>query len=61
MTNKMAARVLFYAQGLPSYGDSKGAKLKIMAKKIVLPSLRLVYGYWVFSDTAKNGTIFSRN
>ena len=48
MMNKMAARVLFYAQGLPSYGDSKGSKLKIMAKKIALPSLRLVYGNWLF-------------
>ena len=61
MMNKNTARVLFYAQGLPSYSDSKGAKLKTMAKKIVLPSLRLIYGNWVFSDIAKNGTIFSRN
>ena len=61
MTNKMAARVLFYAQGSPSYDDSKGAKLKIMARKIILPSLRLVYGDLLFLDMAKNGTIFSRN
>ena len=26
MTNKMAAKDLFYAQGLPSYGDSKHAR-----------------------------------
>ena len=28
MTNKMAARNLFYAQGLPSYGDLNGAKYR---------------------------------
>ena len=61
MTNKMATIVLFYAQRSPSYGDSKATKLKIMAKKIVLPSLRPVYGDWVFLDAAKNDTIFSRN
>ena len=35
----MAARVSFYAQGLSSYGNSKGAKLKI-----IFSSLKLVYG-----------------
>ena len=61
MMNKMAARVLFYAQGSLSYGNSKGTKFKIITKKIILPSLRLVYGDWVFLDAAINGTIFSRN
>ena len=45
---KMAARDLFYAQGSLSYGDSKGAKLKTLIKKIVFPSLRLDYSEWVF-------------
>ena len=39
MTNKMAARALFYAQGLPSYANSKGAKLKKFTKNIVYPFL----------------------
>ena len=29
----MATRDLFYAQGLPSYGNSKGAKLKSSRRK----------------------------
>ena len=41
MTNKMAARDFFYAQGSPSYGNSKGAKLKMLMKKIIFPSLRV--------------------
>ena len=41
------ARDLFCAQGLPSYGDLKGTRLKALMKKIV-PSLRLVYGKWDF-------------
>ena len=57
MTNKMAARVLFYAQRLLSYGDSKGAKQKNFTKKIVL---RLIYGDQGFSNAAKNDIIFSR-
>ena len=61
MMDKMVARVLLYAQGLLSYGNLRCAKLKIITKKIVLPSLRLVYGNRFFSDAAKNGTIFSRN
>ena len=52
MTNKMAARVLFYTQGSLSYGDSEGAKLKIIAKKMILPFLRLIYGNRVFWDLA---------
>ena len=48
MINKMAASDLFYAQGSPSYGDSKGAKLKTLIKKIVFPSLRLDYSELVF-------------
>ena len=61
MKNKIAARDLFYTQGLPSYDDSKGAKLKRFTKKIVFPCLRLVYGDRVFLDVVKNCTIFSRN
>ena len=61
MTNKVVARFLFYTQGSPSYGNSKGVKLKVIMKKIILPSLRLVYGDQAFSDVAKNGTIFIRN
>ena len=53
MTSKMAVRILFYAKGSPGYGDSKGTKLKIIAKKIVLPSLRLVYVNWVFFNSQK--------
>ena len=52
MTNKMAARVLTYELGLPSYGDSK---LEIK-KKFKKQSLSLVYGERDFSDTAKNGS-----
>ena len=61
MTNKMVSKNLLYAQGLPSFGDSEGTKLKKFMKKMVYPSLRLVYGNQVFSDATKNGTIFSRN
>ena len=56
MTNKIAARDLFYAQVLLSYGDSKDTE----QKKIVFAPIRLVYDNQVFSDEAKNGTIFSR-
>ena len=45
MTNKVAARDLFYTQGSPSYGD---LKLKKLMKKIVFSSFKLVYGKWVF-------------
>ena len=57
MTNNMAARVLTYKLGSPSYGDSKLKMRKKCKKKIVC----LVYGERDFSDTAKNGTIFSSN
>ena len=40
MTNKMVVRDLFLLK-------SKGTKLKTL-KKIAFPSLRLVYGEWVF-------------
>ena len=58
MTNKMAARVLIYELGSPSYGDSKLEKL-LKLKTIILGSLTLGYGEWVSLDVAKNGTIFS--
>ena len=61
MTNKMAARVLTYEQRSPSYGNSKLEKLIKLKKTIALQSLNLVYGEWVSSDVAKNGTIFSSN
>ena len=43
MTNKMAAKDLFYAQGLPSYGDSKHAKSKRMRKRSSFP----LYGWFM--------------
>ena len=47
MMSKMAARVLKYELGSPSYGDLKLEKGKNF-KKIVYPSLSLVYGERVF-------------
>ena len=44
----MAASDLLYTQGLVSYSNSKGAKLKKLMNTIVFPSLRLVYGERVF-------------
>ena len=38
MVNKMVPRDFFYAQGLQSYDNSKGEKLKMLMKKIVFPS-----------------------
>ena len=49
----MAARVLTYKLGLPSYAQK--------VEKLQEVCLAMVYGEWVFSDAAKNGTIFSRN
>ena len=49
----MAARDIFYFQGLSSYGDSKGAKLKKFTKKIVYLSLRLVCGDRLFFRSSK--------
>ena len=43
MTNKMAARVLTYELGLPSYGNSKLEKRKKFKKTIVEQSLSLFY------------------
>ena len=57
----MAARVLTYELGLPSYGNSKLEKSMQFKKTIVKQSLSLVYGKQVFSDAVKNGTIFSSN
>ena len=54
--NKMVARVLFYAQESPSNGNSKGTKLK-EDQSYCVSSLGVVYGDWVFSHMAKNGTI----
>ena len=61
MPKKMAARVLTYELGSPSYGDSKLENWKKAKKTIVQQSLSLVYGKRVFSDAAKNGTIFCNN
>ena len=56
MTNKMATRVLTYELGLPSYGNSKLEKLHEEDGVAIFKP-----GLWRagFSDTAKNGTIFS--
>ena len=64
MTSKMAARVLQYKLGSPSYGDSKLEKLKKLQEEDRLAIFKP--GLWQtgFSDAAKNGlngTIFSRN
>ena len=48
----MAARILFYAQELLSYGNSKGEKLQNS-----LAFSRQVCGDRVFSNGVKNGTI----
>ena len=50
-----------YELRLLSYGDSKLAKWKIKIKKAGFHSFSLVYGEQIFSDAAKNGTIFNRN
>ena len=57
----MAARVLAYDLGSPSYGISKLDKWKNFTKIVQQSlSLQLVYGKLVFLDAAtKNGTIFS--
>ena len=39
----------------------QSSKSENFKKKIVSPSSSLVYGKRVFSDAAKNGTIFGRN
>ena len=60
MTSKMAARVLKYELGSPSYGDLKLEKgEKLQEDRLSIFKL----GLWRtgFSDAAKNGTIFSRN
>ena len=61
MVNKMAARVLTYELGSPSYDDLKLKKSIILKKTIIQQSLSLVYGEQVSLDAAKNGTIFSSN
>ena len=52
--NRMVGRDLFYVQGLPSYGDSMGVKLKMLVKKIFFKG-----GLW--QTGFSNFTIFSRN
>ena len=48
LIKKMAAGVLTYKLGLPSYGDSKIGKWEKGIKKIVYPSSSLVYSELVF-------------
>ena len=57
MTSKMTARHLFYAPG-PSYGNSKGAKLKKVHEEDRLSFFKP--GLWRagFSNVAKNGNHF---
>ena len=49
----MAVRVMFFTKGSLSYGDSEGAKYKNLTKKIILPSLGLVYCDRVFFECGK--------
>ena len=46
MTSKMAARILNYKLGSPSYGDSMLEKRKNFKKKIVYPSSSLRTGFF---------------
>ena len=46
MMNKMAAKVLTYELGLPSYGNSKLEKWKKFKKTIIQISLNLQIGFF---------------
>ena len=57
MANKITARKLLYNEALLRYG----LECKVEKDNEKDFSLMLIYGNRVFSNAAKNGTIFSRN